>query len=70
MTKPSSGPTSDRSGAPEPGKPDRDPERAGTTGKDSEAGADPSPGDRDPGEAPTADECPAIDLDSVRDRAS
>lgn len=70
MSKSSKGPTSDRSGAPEPGKTDRDPELAGTTGKDLEAGANPSPGDRGPGEPSPADECPAIDLDSVRDRAS
>jgi hypothetical protein len=70
MSKPSGGPTSGRSGAPEPSKSDRDLDLAETAGKDSEAGSDPSPGDRGPGEASTTEECPAIDLESVRDRAS
>ena len=70
MTKDRQSETINQGGASEPTREERDREFAGMTGNAKEKGEDPSPDDRERGEASSADDCPAIDLDAARDRAS
>ena len=69
MTRNKGGPTINQGGASAPTKEERDREFAGITGNAREQGEKPSPDDRERGETASADRG-AIDVDSVRDRAS
>jgi hypothetical protein len=63
MTEAKGGPTVDRSGASE-STPDSDRESAGIAGDAAGKGGKPAPA------TSSADDCPAIDLDTAHDRAS
>ena len=70
MTKHSSGPAIDQSGASTPAKEERDREFAGITGDSGEEGGKASPGDRDRGETSSAESDPPLGIGSAHDRAS
>ena len=70
MTKHSGGATINQGGASRPDQEERDREFAGIAGNAAEKGETPSPGSRERGETSSADDSPAIDVDTVRDRAS
>lgn len=65
MTRPGGGDTVNS--GPSPRRGERAPEPAGNI---REKGEDPSPGDRERGEASEADSPAPVDLDSTRERAS
>ena len=69
MTETDSGATADTGGASKPTKDELDREPSGIAGNSAE-GEEPSPAGRDGGEGSSADDQAAIDLDTVRDRAS
>ena len=67
MTRNEGGEAIDRGGAPGPARAERD---AGIDGDATQKAGKPSPRDGDRGGTSSADDCAAIDLDSVQDRAS
>ncbi len=70
MTETKGGPTVNRGGASTPKRDERDSDSAGIAGNAAQKGGKPAPANRDRGATSSADDPPAIDLDTAHDRAS